>query len=308
MTETYTAEVTVPDLFEAVSYGLVDAVTWIPGDAAGHWRGGIQWDVECPDAATTKSGCFPGIVEQAPQTKSVTWEHLTRGARPFTVYDRMDCSTPGQGTSRADLDMTRDSALRALAQSAPRTVEETFWTGTTSPYVYPNLSRTSEVLDPSGLILLQPSAVVPTGTRDVTEALGILEEAMAGCYGGKAWIHVPAILGPALASRGLVVDRNGKLFTTGNGSRVIIGNGYGATHGPDGATNAAGVTQMWATSPVFGIKGQPTTFDTIEMLDRDTNTLQVIAEQTYLLGWHCCHFGVNVSTGGTVAGTVASAS
>ncbi len=309
MTEVYSHEVTVPDLFDAPGYGLLDNVVWLTGDADGHWRGGIQYEADCPSSLPTISECFPSAPGDIAD-KADTWDHVFRGSRAFTIFGEWSCSPAGQGLTLSDLESGRTKALRALAMSSPRAVERVFWTGSVSnspAVVYPNLNKTTQVLDGAGQgIVLQPSATVITGTKDVVEALGKLEDAVASCYDGRAWIHVPSILIASLAGQGLVFERGGKLYTTA-GNRVIIGRGYDDTVGPDGGTNS-GVTQMWATSPVFGLKDTPQSFGPVESFDRNVNTMKYIAEQTFILGWTCCLIGVTVTLGGEVAGTVNSAS
>lgn len=305
MTETYTSEITVPDLLEYAGYGLLDNVVWLSPDEAGHWQAGVQYDADCPAATVTISTCFPAVTGVAP--KEATWEHVTRGARPFTIYDEWDCSPPGRGLNLEALENGRTTALWALAASAQRSAERVFWTGQTlnAPgIVYPNLVTQSQVLDGTNRIVLQPSGALITGGLDVVEGMGQLESAAADCYRGRVWIHVPTVLVAALAAKSLIVEKSGKLYTPA-GNRIIIGSGYPATVGPDGAENAAGVTQMWATSPVFGIKGTPRSWNATDSLDRNINTLKFIAEQTYLLGWHCCLIGVTVTIGGEEAGEVA---
>lgn len=309
MVESYTDEVTIPDLLEAPGYGLLDNVTWVPGDSAGHWRGGIFWDVDCYESSPTISACFDGGPADV-TAKTATWGRDQRGARAFTVFDRWDCSPVGRGLTQDDLADGQNAALRALSVSAAYTVESVFWSGNvgnTPAKVFPNLitiSSSPVVTGTRGLITLQPSATLITGGLDVTEGLGLLEDALADCYHGRGWIHVPKILVSSLAQANLVTERGGKLYTYA-GNLVVCGRGYDHTLGPNGVTNPAGVTQMYATSPVFAIKDTPRSFNLTQTFDRNVNTVEAIAEQTYLLGWHCCLIGVTVTTGGVEAGEVA---
>lgn len=316
MVESYTAEVIVPDLLEAPGYGLLDNVTWIPGDPAGHWQGGIQYDAYCYASSPTISACFDGGPTEIAD-KAATWEHMTRGSRPFTVFDQWDCPPVGRGLTAAVLDDARDRAIRALAASAAFSVERVFWSGDVgnSPAkVYPNLidiNDTPIVTGTNGLITLQPSGTNVTGIVDVVEALGTLESLVAECYHGRAWIHVPSILLPALVAQNLCYERGGKLYTYA-GNLVIVGRGYDITQAPDEITHPApqvpgAHAHMIATSPVFGIKSTPRSFGPVESFDRSVNTMKMIAEQTYILGWHCCLISVGVTLGGEAAGSVGDA-
>lgn len=94
---------------------------------------------------------------------------------------------------------------------------------------------------------------------------------------------------------------------TANGNRVIFGNGYPSNVGPNGVANTLGRTQMYATSPVFGLRSTPRVFGPVESLDRNVNTFKFIAEQTFLFGWQCCLTGVTVTSGGLGAGLIDNA-
>ena len=304
MPEVYTSEVTVPDLFEVAEYGLTDAVSWLPGDAAGHWSGGIQYEANCYHVLPTISPCISGAPDPV-NSKQISFSEINRGSRAFTLYARWDCS-PADGVT---WDTGRDKALRALASDAPFGLEQVFWSGTVAnaPALnFPNLVTTTQVLDSTGRIILQPSVLAITGTLDVVEALNKLEETFAACYSGKGVVHVPLGLINSLCDHALVYERNGRLYTW-KGNRVVIGAGYATGIGPNRTANAAGVTQMYMTSPVFGIRGAPRAWNPVEVFDRSINTLRFIAEQTFLLGWQCCLVSVNVSTGGSITGSAGAA-
>ncbi len=85
------------------------------------------------------------------------------------------------------------------------------------------------------------------------------------------------------------------------------GGGYPGT-APDGSAPAYGVNWMYITGAVFGYRsGIKLNGTKIEHFDRSVNTLKVIAERTYVLGWDCCQFGVAVSYGGIITGLPNSA-
>jgi hypothetical protein len=100
--------------------------------------------------------------------------------------------------------------------------------------------------------------------------------------------------------------KNNKLYTWA-GNRVIVGKGYSIDIGPGGVAPTAGSAWMFMTSPVFGLRGQPVSFDPVESFNRNINTVEFIAEQTYLLAWHCCVVGTQVTLGGEQAGAINSA-
>jgi hypothetical protein len=288
--------VTPPDAFETAPFGLFSAINWV-SSADTHWMGGIQYDSDCTEVGVTSSPCVSGAPDSATLTKTVTWSHNTRGARPFTVFDRVDCSMPGGGYENAAA-----RATMALNRSAPTQVEATFWSGSSGlgAPIFPNLTTAGPVLDSTGRITLQPASTLISGTPlDLTEGLGRLESALGDCYDGVGVIHVPDTLGPALAARGLCYVKGSQLVTY-NGNIIVLGKGYPGT-GPGGST-FPGALWMRATSRPFGYRGSVRTFTQTESMDRTTNSIQMIAEQTFLLGWTCCLAGVLVTAGGEQSG------
>jgi hypothetical protein len=128
--------------------------------------------------------------------------------------------------------------------------------------------------------------------------LGLLEQGLANCYNGVGVIHIPELLVPTFDSWKLLKQVGPQLYTT-NGNKVAVGAGYPGT-APDGTARAGNTCWMYATGNVFGYRSQvrvraPQTSPS--SLERSTNTRKMIAERTYVLGWDCCHFSVQVSLG-----------
>jgi len=291
-------EVSPPDNFDVSPYGLFSAINWATPDTP-HVFGGISYDADCTEVGVTSSPCVSGAPESATLTKAATWSHTVRGARPFTVYDEIDCSAPGGGYENAS-----ERALMGLTRSAPTQVEATFWTGSSGlgTPVFPNLTVTGVIRDSTNRIILQPASTLISGVPlDIVEGLGALETALASCYDGLGVIHAPIRVAEELVANRLCYERNGKLYTY-VGNQVVIGKGYPGT-GPNGSTPAAGSMWMFATSPIFGYRNTARTIATpVESLNPTVNTIKMIAEQTFVLGWRCCLAGVLVTTGGEGAG------
>lgn len=298
MPEVY-APVTVPDLFEPGRYGLLSAVNWLtPTDT--HWMGGVQYDANCTEVSVTLMECISGAPSPVP-SKQATWAQITRGARPFTVYSEVDCTPDKDFWAQA-----QDDALRSLANAGPSQLERTFQTGASDrsggKLIYPNLTTTGPIRDSTQRILLQPSATIISGAPlDIVEGLGALEETLAACWDGAGVIHASVRLGNALCARNLVY-KDGQALYTWAGNRVVIGRGYVPNVGPGGTTPPGGSGWLFATGPIFGYRGTPKVYSNPDSFDRSVNTLKMIAEQTYLLGWSCCLAAVLVTTGGEQAG------
>jgi hypothetical protein len=285
--------------FTAPSFDLLSTATPLSLPDA-RWKMGITWEPLCPEASGTYDPCTalvdnaeaPGdaVPAPGPPEKSATTEWQIRGATPFTAYSRIDCSPVGQWDQLSDVNR------QALIRSESRFVETAFWSGVAGgqTVVFPHLAANAEVSD--GEDLLQPAAtVVETTPQTIAVGLGMLEDAMRDCYPGVATIHMPIRLAALAAEASLIAARSGVMYTTTIGSKVVIGD-YPGT-GPDG-TAADGVTWMYATGEVFFARDQqPTGFRPVDSFDRAVNTVEMLAERTYVIGWDCCLLAMPIDNG-----------
>lgn len=283
-----------PPAFTLLPYGLWDAVEQRSPDNP-HWQQGVTWIERCPDGGTTYDECLSVTGTGAPPEPGVKADNVDqtdRGATPFTIFAEFDCSPVG-------LRDAETVASDALARIEQYQVEAAFWTGTAGgqTVAFPHLAADTEVLD-SQQIVLQPAATTCVTGADAAHALGALEDCLADCYAGQGVIHVPRIALPTLAAWNLIVERDGALFTTA-GNRIVVGGGYTGT-GPDGTTPADGSTWMFATGALFGYRGDVRMHSPRDSIDRSANTMRMIAERTYVLGFECCllaaHFDFGVPT------------
>lgn len=282
--------------FTTPSYDLLSTATQLDlADA--HWRMGIRWEPLCPESSGTYDPCAAvidnaGEADQAPAppAKAATTEWQIRAAIPFTAYSRIDCSPVGQWDQLSGMNQ------QALLRSEASYVETTFWAGVVAgqEVVFPHLAAESPVTD--GGDLLQPAATIVNSTaQEIAVGLGMLEDAMRDCYPGVATIHMPIRLAAIAAEHYLIASRSGVMYTTTVGSKVVIGNYPGTA--PDGTT-APGVTWMYATGDVFFVRErEPHGFTPIESLDRDVNTVSMLAERTYVIGWDCCLLAIPILSG-----------
>lgn len=298
-----------PPAVVARDYGLLSVVQSRYEEADSHWRNGVTYQSICGTGAMTFDDyCVTGAAEQAPN-KIGNISQPVRGATPFTVMVEIDCSAPGFTDSER-----LENAMGALTRVEGFQVERAFWTGTVAAsggYVaYPHLAANAEVYDSPGSlvsVLLQSAAAQVTGaTLDVVEALGRLEAALGNCLTAQGVIHVTPTVFEIMRSQYLVESRAGVMYTA-KGNKVAVGDGYTGS-APDG-TSAAGVHWMYATSQIFAYRS---TAETVgngikEYFDRSTNTVKLIVERTYVLGFDCCHAAVAVSLGGVVSGAYNSA-
>lgn len=288
-----------PTSFTAPQFGLLTTATEL-ALTGNHWRMGVVWEDLCPDVAGTYNPCVT-IVDTAgepapadpPDPKAPTFGRETRGATPFTAYASIECSPVGSW------DLIPEWGRLGLQRAEEQFVENVFWTGAIggSPSAFPHLAATADFVD--GEDLLQPAAVVVTTDPQPLEVgLGMLEQAARDCYPGQATIHMPLRLGSLLADRHEVVARGGKMQTIA-GSFIVLGAGYPGT-APDGTTDA-GVSWVYATGPVFFQRDQAVQFDEVASLDRSVNTVNIITERTYVVGFTCCLLAIPILNGDEVS-------
>lgn len=280
----------LPTTFTSLPYGLWDSLQ-TPGPDGAHWQQGITWEDRCPTGDTTYDECLAVTGTGAPpeppaKTANVVQE--SRGATPFTVYARFDCSPIGLGDAQT-------VAQDALARVEQLQVEEAFWTGVAGgqAVVFPHLAADAENLD--GEIVLQPVATPVVTGADVATALGLLEQELAECYAGQGLIHVPRSVLPTLAAWNLAALVDGRLVTTA-GNLVVAGGGYSGT-GPDGSAPGAGTTWVYATGAAWGYRSNVYFSQVRDSLNRSSNTLQMLAERNYLIGFECCLLAAHIVLG-----------
>lgn len=284
------------------AFGLLSAVDWRP--VMDHELLGITWQSRCPaKATTTVDPCFSANLPVA--SLSQTTFQYQRGALPFTVVAEIDCSPPGF------FDNSEAFINEAFTLAEGAAAEFTLQTGTaaaTGNAVYPRLAANSQVLDGDSFsqVTLQMAATVVTGVAlDIVEGLGRLESALNACLNGLGNIHVTPTLFESMVANYLVQMKGGLPYTY-LGNRIIVGLGY-VDMAPDHTTAAPGTSWMYGTGPLFGYRGAIRSFPPQQSIDRNVNTLRMIAERDYVIAYDCCLVATEVSLGGVVAGTYNSA-
>jgi hypothetical protein len=281
-----------PPAFSPLPYGLWEATQTRNADSP-HWQNGVTWVERCPDGGTTYDECLAvtgtGGPPPEPPAKADNVDQTFRGATPFTVVAEFDCSPVG-------LRDAETVASDALARIEQQQVETAFWTGVAGgqTLVFPHLAADAEVVDTQDIVLQTAASPAVTGA-DVAQALGELEADLAGCYAGQGIIHVPRVALPTLAAWNLVEERDGRLYTAA-GNLVVVGGGYTGS-GPDGSAPAAGTTWIYATGAVFGYRGDVQVTSPRDSIDRSANTMRMIAERTYVLGFECCLLAAHIVLG-----------
>lgn len=286
-----------PPVFTPQPFGLMSVVQTPTASDSAHWQNGITYQARClsPMGAATYDDCIAvtgigGGPPKANPTANVL-NYLNRGATPFTPYARFDCAPVGNPEALK-------VATTALAQSEAYQVERAFWTGVVDGQMvaFPHLAANAAMSDAQGYLLQTAATTIVTGAAvDIATGLGLLEQQLANCYNGVGVIHVPMKALPTLDAWGLVKAVNGQLRTL-NGNLVAAGAGYTGSS-PAGVAPIPGESWFYATGAVFMYRGDVKTFPLEASINRNNNTLQMMAERTYVLGWDCCHAGILIDIG-----------
>lgn len=271
-------------------FGLLSVVDQPPVSDV-HWRGGVEMQPNpCDEAGTTLDGC--PTTSAAP--KEATSDGFPpNGANPFTVFAQIPCSPVGIWP---ELQARTVSALR---NGEGRAVERVLWTGSVSVSgagtVNPHLAEDTAIIDGSGVCIQTAATVVVTGAPGTVRAVGLLECALAECYGGEGVLHVPAAAVAHLADHNQLI-RDGDRLRTWMGNRVAV---YSSNNreGPTGVAPADGSWWFYATGAISLRRSEIEEASTVtEAFDRGNNTSLYIAERTYVINWDCCcHLAVQVT-------------
>lgn len=282
-----------PPSRQPMPYGIFTVVNDRPVDDP-HILMGVEYRPLCGGSGTTFDYCVtggpgPGFYPTGARTM--------RAATPFTVFSEVQCSTIDAW------DIANTDAEELLKSTEQYQVERALWTGQVGGLdnqMYPHLAANSAVtqsLVTNGLqVTLQTQAVIVSGgPLSAATAIGLLEGALGACYDGQGVLHVPESVIPALANLNMIF-RNGKNLMTHNGNLVVAGAGYTGSS-PLGVAPTPGSTWMYATGQFFMYRGPIKTFARETELNRTNNTLTAVAQRTYVMGWDCCHFAVQINTG-----------
>jgi hypothetical protein len=262
---------------------------------------GVRFEPDaCTPAQVTIEVC-PATGSPEAKVPTGVWE--TRAANPFTVYSMPVCGPVG------NWDEYEARVVAALTNGEARAVEFEFWTGTrgTLPHLAEDTGVTGSPF-PGTVEIEQTAAVTITGSPvDIVEGVGLLEGALAECYGHEGVLHVPPEALAHLTSQTLVT-KDGVRLRSPAGHLVAAGAGYPGT-APDGSGPTGGVFWLYATGAVAVRRGPiQVTRPLVEALDRARNDVVLVAERTYVIGWDCCHFAVPVRLGGIPTGAVGGSS
>lgn len=253
------------DSYTANKFGLFSVAKSFPGlDAHALGCGVTYTSLLCPDSQTWLDIC------ESPQIKTRGPEPETIAHDPFLIHASWACGALGKTEAEH-----RDGAMKALAWTAERSIEETFYIGT--------------ALDTPELVGPGTTALNSTATPvSLAAGIGMLESIIGGTMAGIGTIHLPRELGALAARYHQTFGSGGTLFTA-LGTPMAFGTGY-LNLSPAGVAPPAGVAWIYGTGPLYLALGEifmnPPTF--ADALDRTNNEVLWLAEQQVLLSVDGC--------------------
>ena len=262
-------------------YGLFDvALGPLPFPEVNTGAGGVTYvpDVCEDDVFVVAMNCPP-----ITGTKTFSAVEAAISGAPFTVMTSYICTPIGFDFAEGE----RRVRLRMEAREQ-RAVERRLWQGSSGTL---------------GTITGQLRGATNLGAAGcVTEAIELLEQALAdnGVVGGL--IHARPGRSPHLANNHLLVRPNPRLMTTPYGTPYVFGQGYDGT-GPTGqATDtstewiyASGRVTVWRDSEVLVPPPRQT-------LNLSSNQLTLLAERMFMTTIECGAWAVQVTRTCTTAG------
>lgn len=219
--------------------------------ATPHEAAGVDWTPSPCGPAALAPGVCDSVIE-VPDDDKVFDGVPYASAGPFGVYKGIECDLRSNWEERAlqALELGEPSAVELGVQTAILNQAE-FWSATPMP---PEL------------------------------ALGGMEAALMGMYGGEGLIHVSAVGGAILASRGLI-EWDPVLQaprTKASGTPVAVSAIYDV--GPGNHTPGLGQFWIYATGQVFLRRGRPVVRSAPDV---QTNTMRALAERIWVAAAEC---------------------
>lgn len=269
---------------------LISAARTPPADDPAIWqRFGVTYqpvqhgDFDVDASFGIFDPCSPGSIDITDAPGLVDWSAIG-------LWVASKCSGIGGG------DVFAEAAARArqrLTNQESHLLERALWTGG-------GLAANLPLAAGDGVVT-KPNGDTPIG---LVAGLSLLIDTLADVVGGeRAFIHVPARLGPYLGFYGAAtVAANGtSIFTTINDHVIVLGTGYTGT-GPGDAGEAGDQppadNSMWiyATTAVEVRLGPVTvTEDPADMMDRSINDVVAIAQRPALAHFdEQAHIGVQI--------------
>lgn len=239
-------------------------------------NGGLQYEIgTCDLPLGYEVNC-----QQDHASKTFQDAITTKTGYPFVVYSSIECGAVGLTNERQT--RVRNFLYQQLSAGEQATVE--------------NIFSQSAFGQTEGLA--NNAATVNLGAADgPVEGVSILEDWLYAQYGLPGVLHVPA-RGAAYVKGAKVITRDTPTmpWKTAMGTVVSMGNYAGV--GPTGSAPTAGTTWMYITGQVAVWRTPDSALLDIpvgQVLNRATNTVEIVMEREYVVTYDCYVAGVQVT-------------
>lgn len=248
-------------------FGLFSVATILDVNDA-HENSGVEWQPsECGPATIYNNPACGNIAPEKTYDATVSLSQ----AFPFTVYGSFKCSPIGHW------DDGYDRAREHLRTGAERAVELAAYSGTHQAQV---LTATTDDLTPT-----------PGTAVTIERAVAILEQYIGANNNGLGVLWMTRREATLAAHRRVLVDPRSDVqqLRTYLNTPVIAASGFDGKATVDGQTPGAESAWIFATGLPIIRRGAVfmTSPDRENALNTTNNDFEVLAEQTYSIGWDC---------------------
>lgn len=253
-----------PPAAPPASYGLF-SVAMGPMPLPVH---GIGGGMEYLTDWCTGGHLYPSVCDATPPTKTFDEADETAIGLPFRAYASLVC-----GAQTFDFEVQRGRVERRLAATEQTQAEAALWGVSTADV--PGYFQTATV-------------TTLAAAADPVEAIALLEQQLAECYGHPGIIHARPRMAAYLADRFQVPFKEGGILKTLRGNVVVFGDGYSGL-GPADEPPTASTEWMYATGRVAVWRSDDVTVpDPRQTFSRSDNQYMMLAERDYALLAECC--------------------
>lgn len=258
-------------------YGLFNVVTG-PLDLPIHARiGGLQYEI---GTCTLPNGYEVNCIQDH-ETKTYDGSIETNVGLPFVVYAGIECGVVGLANIQ---DRIYKFLFEQLSAGEQATVESIF---STSGFGLAN-----------GLAN-NPATVNLGAATDIVNGVGLLEEWLYARYGLPGVLHVP-MLAAAYVKESHLVEKDSPNEPWRTAPRTAVSFGNYAGVGPTGQDPTAGSTWIYITGQMAIWRTPDSELLNIplgQILNRSTNTVDIIMEREYVVTYDCFVAGIEVPLG-----------
>lgn len=257
-------------------YGLFSAAIGPMEMADPHWVPGVEYQSE--DCGIAR--LYQAVCDTTPQVKVFDDSTATTKGLPFVAYSSLSC-----GSQTYDFATMQARNERKLAGREQQLAEAMLWgdvVGDTISYFHAGAPATNITVTNLG------------AAANTVQAVSMLEQQLATCYGHPGLIHARPRMAAYLASQHQNARWDGTVWRSMAGNTFVFGTGYSGL-GPAADPPTATTEWMYATGRVAIWRNAVQTPDPRQTFDRSVNQYRIISERNYVVAVECCIAAVEVT-------------